>query len=320
MKLPIVFSANYDISLFGLENMHPFDSKKYGKVHKELQKVGILAEGNWFEPEDKASDQLLLKVHTPEYLESLKSSKRVAGIAEMGMLKNLPNFILQWKFLNPMRWATAGSVLAAELALQYGWAINLSGGYHHAKAYHSSGFCFFADINLAAMRFWELHPGKKVMVIDLDAHQGNGFEDLFADNPLVQTFDVYNGDIYPNDVHAAQFIRWKHPIRSKTATEAYLDLIHKQLPAAFEEWQPDFVIYNAGTDIYQLDPLGALGVSAEGIVAREELVFSLCRRFKVPVMMLLSGGYHENSYLIIANSIAQLWKKGLLQGSDGIAS
>jgi histone deacetylase 11 len=319
MKLPIVFSPHYDISLFGLENMHPFDSKKYGKVHKELQKVGLLAEGNWHEPEDKASDELLLQIHTAEYLESLKMSKRVAGIAEMAMLKNLPNFILQWKFLNPMRWATAGTVLGAELAQQFGWAINLSGGYHHAKAFHSSGFCFFADINLAAMRFWESNPGKKVMVIDLDAHQGNGFEDLFADDPRVRTFDVYNGDIYPNDQHAAQFIHWKHPIRSKTGTEAYLVLLNRHLPAAFAEWQPDFVIYNAGTDIYHLDPLGQLGVSADGIVSRDEMVFKLCRQHKAPVLMVLSGGYHENSYLIIANSITQLWKKGLLQPSDSIA-
>lgn len=319
MKLPIVFSPHYDISLFGLENMHPFDSKKYGKVHKELQKIGMLAKGNWFVPEEKASDELLLKAHTPEYLKSLKTSKRVAGIAEMAVLKNIPNFILQWKFLNPMRWATAGTVLGADLALQFGWAINLSGGYHHAKAFHSSGFCFFADINLAAMRFWEQHPDKKVMVIDLDAHQGNGFEEIFGNEPRVAIFDVYNGDIYPNDQHAAQFIKWKHPIRSKTGTEAYLDLLQTHLPAAIEAWQPDFVIYNAGTDIYHLDPLGALAVSADGIVARDELVFQLCRKQNIPLLMVLSGGYHENSYLLIANSIAQMWKKGLLQPAGSIA-
>ena len=114
MKLPIIFHRKYDIGLFGLENLHPFDSKKYGKVFRFLEEKEIIVGDNYFEPEEKASNETLLGVHTQEYLDSLKQSANEAKIAELGFLKMMPNFILQSNFLNPMRWATAGTILAAE--------------------------------------------------------------------------------------------------------------------------------------------------------------------------------------------------------------
>lgn len=320
MKLPIVFHKRYDIGLFGLENMHPFDSKKYGKVFKYLEDAEILKADNWYTPAGKAEDELLLKVHTEAYLETLKASRVVAGIAEMSFLKAFPNFILRGRLLNPMRWATAGTVLAAELALDFGWAINLSGGYHHAKSDGSSGFCFFADINLAANRFFELRPdAEKIMVLDLDAHQGNGFEDIFKDDPRVDTFDVYNGDIYPRDTAAARYIRYNHALPNKTKEDKYLDILTKELPKAIAESKPEYLIYNAGSDIYSKDALGGLLVSADGIVARDEFVFRECRKHNIPIVMVLSGGYHPDSSQIIGRSIANLWEKGLLVFANSIA-
>lgn len=307
MKLPIIFHPKYDIGLFGLENAHPFDSKKYGKVFRFLQEKGILHDHNHHQPTEKASDDVLLRVHTKEYLDSLRQSSTVARIAELGILRRVPNFLLQWKFLNPMRWATAGTLLGVDLALQHGWAINLSGGYHHAKADRSSGFCFFADINLAADRFWTQHkPQGKVMVIDLDAHQGNGFEDIFKREPRVDVFDIYNGDIYPMDLPAAQYIRWKFPLASGTGELTYISTLQKNLPSAIEASKPDLIIYNAGSDPYEKDLLGGLRVSAAGIVLRDQFVFEQARTRKIPILMLLSGGYHRDSASIIASSIVQL--------------
>jgi histone deacetylase 11 len=312
MKLPIVFHRKYDIGLFGLENRHPFDSKKYGKVFQFLKDKGIIVGDGYHEPTAMVSDKVLLQVHTPAYLRNIHQSGVVAGIAEMQVLRHVPNCILQSKFLNPMRWATAGSILAADLALQHGWAINLSGGYHHAKAERCSGFCFFADINLAANQAFANPKVQKIMVIDLDAHQGNGFEDLFGDDPRVDTFDMYNGDIYPRDTAAAKFIRWKFALPNGIGELDYLHTLQKNLPNAIAESKPDLIIYNAGSDPYEKDALGGMHVSAAGIVVRDETVFKLARDQKIPIMMLLSGGYHRDSASIIGSSIHNLWNKEIL--------
>jgi histone deacetylase 11 len=252
-------------------------------------------------------------VHTLDYLDSLRQSSVVARIAELPILRRIPNFILQSRFLNPMRWATAGTILAAGLAMQHGWAINLAGGYHHAKSDRSSGFCFFADINLAAQHLFASYSQvRKIMVIDLDAHQGNGFEDIFRNDPQVETFDLYNGEIYPYDLAAARYIRWKFPVKSGTADEEYLNILHGNLGDAITACAPDFIIYNAGTDPYEKDPLGCLGVTSAGLIQRDAYVFKQARSRRIPILMVLSGGYHTDSARIISGSIHNLWVNGLL--------
>lgn len=320
MKLPIVFHPKYDIGLMGLENLHPFDSKKYGKVLRQLQEEGLLSGDNYYQPDAPADDATLLRVHTPAYLQALQDSSRVAAIAELGLLRNVPNGLLQRHLLDPMRWATAGTILGARLAMDFGWAVNLAGGYHHAKAEHCSGFCFFADINLAVGELFAQFPKvRKVMVVDLDAHQGNGFEDLFQDDPRVDTFDMYNQAIYPGDTAAARFIRYRHPLPDGIGEEAYLALLMRDLPPAIDESAPDFIVFNAGTDPYEKDQLGGMRLTAGGIVDRDEFVWKLARARRIPILMLLSGGYHKDSAGIIARSILNLWKKGHLQPAGSIA-
>jgi histone deacetylase 11 len=146
-KFSIIFHEKYDISFLGMENLHPFDSKKYGKVFKNLQRSLSLKKEQFYKPSELNPKDLEL-VHSKEYLNSLNHSKTIANIAEIPPLKFLPNFALKSFVLTPMKYATSGTVLGAQLALQYGWAINLSGGYHHAKANSGEGFCVFADIPL----------------------------------------------------------------------------------------------------------------------------------------------------------------------------
>ena len=148
LKLPIVFHPSYDISFAGLENLHPFDSKKYGKVYSFLQRKFNLTDDNFYHPAGQVTDQELLKVHTPVYLDSLKvkwnnfwkSSIQLAQITAVPPLRFVPRIIADYVLLKPMRLATSGTVQAVELALQHGWAINLSGGYHHAKTGEGGGF------------------------------------------------------------------------------------------------------------------------------------------------------------------------------------
>lgn len=308
-QLPIIYSKHYNISFFGLEKLHPFDSKKYGKVYQFLAKRGLVGPAQLYQPEPVTTKDLL-EVHTPEYLDSLKKSPVVARIAEQGWASRFPNCFLQKKLLRPMRYGTGGTLLGSELALEHGWAVNLSGGYHHAKSDRSSGFCFYADIPLAGYRILKNHPEiKKIFVLDLDAHQGNGFESIFQDDPRFVTMDVYNGDIYPLDGPARKFIKYNFPLDHGTGTLTYINLVQKELPKALDQEKPDYLIYNAGTDIFEEDPLGGLKVSAEGILLRDKIVFEEALKRNIPILMLLSGGYTPKSASIIGSSLKVILKE-----------
>ena len=218
----------------------------------------------------------------------------------------VPNPILQKQLLVPKKYATGGTILGCELALEQGWAINLSGGYHHAKADSGGGFCFFADVPIAVKKLWEEKPDLSVMIVDLDAHQGNGNAAIFGDDPRVSIFDVFNGHIYPGDYVAAQYVEYNHPVKMYIGDGEYLGLLKMELPAAIDESAPGLVIYNAGTDILKGDMLGGMSITAEGIVKRDEIVFRCAVERKIPILMLLSGGYTRRSAKIIGRSIENI--------------
>lgn len=307
-KLPIVFHDNYDIGFWGIEKLHAFDSKKYGKVKKYLQAKFRLSNNSFHQP-DIISDKDLKLVHSNRYLKSLNQSATIANITELALLKWTPNFILQRAILKPMRLATAGTVLGAELALKHGWAINLSGGYHHAKSDSGGGFCIFADIPLAIKKLRINNPNLKVLVIDLDAHQGNGHEAILANDPNSFIFDVYVEHNYPYDMQVRKHIHFNYPVKAFIQDAEYLDLIKAELPKALEKVKPDLIIYNAGTDVFEKDPLGRMSITKEGIKNRDFIVFSEAQKRNMPILMVLSGGYTKESSQIIAESISQILEK-----------
>ncbi len=307
MKLPILFSPRYDIRVLGIEKLHPFDSEKYGKVHRYLvDRVGI--DEDAFIAPDPVSEEDLLTVHTPEYLDSLHRSVTIALIAEVMMAALLPNGVLQKHLLEPIRYGTGGTILGCGLAIERGWAINLSGGYHHAKAGSGGGFCFFADVPIAVGKMRRAHPDRKVLIVDLDAHQGNGNASIFRDDPGVDIFDIYNGQIYPGDFEAARCVKYNHPVRMFVGDGEYIGLLERELPPAIEESSPGLIIYNAGTDVLKGDPLGGMSVTAEGIVRRDAIVFGSAVDRKIPILMLLSGGYTKKSAGVIGRSIGNILK------------
>ena len=309
-KLPIVYSKDYNISFYGIQRLHPFDTEKYQKVAQHLGKSLNLSIQQFHEPHS-ISDEELLKVHSQAYLESLKQSSVIAGVAEMGILSKLPISILNKKLLKPIRKATAGTLIAGELAMQHGWSINLSGGYHHAKANKGEGFCFFADVNLVIEHLREKKIIKSALIVDLDAHQGNGHESIHGPDSLVTIFDMYNGSIYPMEHHLKKYIDYDFPLKPYTGDIKYLNLLRNNLKKAITATQPDILIYVAGTDIYESDPLGSLSITKAGIIERDAIVFDYAAEFNVPIVMLLSGGYHKDSGQIIGESIESLLKKTL---------
>lgn len=315
-KAPFVYDDGYNIGLFGFEKLHSFDTKKYAKVYQSLLELGIQKD-QFYKP-GIVTDKELESVHTQEYLASLGSSTNVLKIAELlpgswlakGACACIPNWLLQKKLLNPMRRATAGTALAAELALETKKNfVNIGGGYHHAKRDSGGGFCYFADIPYAVNCLWKKNPDLKVMVIDLDAHQGNGHEDIFKDDKRISIFDIYGGDNYPRDVSVKRYITYDYPVWFGIEDSAYLDLIEKNLGNALERSKPDLIIYNAGTDPFKNDPLGKMSISKNGLVMRDELVFKFAQERHIPVCMVTSGGYSNASAEIISDSLKNLIQK-----------
>lgn len=313
-KKPIVFSPAYDIGVKGMEKLHPFDMRKFSKVFNELVSRGLLERGQEMTP-DKATEKDLASVHTADYLKTLDDKKELAQIFEVPLVAKLPVFMTQKLILDPMLHQAGGSVLAGEAALKDGWAINLGGGFHHAASDKGHGFCAIADITLAVKKLRDNHPEiKKVMIIDLDAHQGDGHERDFAGDKDVYIVDMYNRDAFPNDAAGRKRADVNEGLPSYTDDAGYMPKLKAALDRAKAEFKPDVIFYVAGSDILEGDPLGAMSVSREGVIKRDEMVFEYALANKIPVAMLFGGGYQPTNAGVIADSIENLDKKfGLLK-------
>ncbi|XP_022220747.1 histone deacetylase 11 [Drosophila obscura] len=312
-KLPIVYSKSYAVRFHGLERLHPFNAAKGKHIYKALCAEFSLAEGSFYEPEELTKHQLR-RIHTRQYLRSLRWSLNVARIAEVSLMAFVPNNYLNHFYLRPMRFQAAGSILAGKLALDYGWAINLGGGFHHCCSNRGGGFCAYADISLLIVRLFDQEQCRvrRIMIVDLDAHQGNGHERDFSNWDTVYILDIYNALIYPRDNVAKLSIRSGAELPNHTEDATYLRQLGRCLMQSLAAFRPDVVIYNAGTDILKGDPLGNMDITAEGVIERDRLVFSTFRGLGIPVVMLLSGGYTKASARVITDSIVNLRQHGLL--------
>ena len=255
---------------------------------------------------EPVDNELLKEVHTSEYLDSLESSKAIASVAELPSLGLLPSFLLKNNLLKPIRYGVSGTIAGAKMALESGFAFNLSGGYHHAKSGNGEGFCYYADIPLAAFQLWKTHPDLKILVIDLDAHQGNGIETILGPDPRCFIMDMYNENIYPADAEAKNYIDFHYPVLSYIEDKMYLDIVQLGLDKAIKKSQPDLIIYNAGVDIYEGDKLGFMRVSEAGIILRDQFVYERAKAAGIPILMVLSGGYSPDSGIIMGRSIHNL--------------
>ncbi|XP_056380166.1 histone deacetylase 11-like isoform X2 [Hyla sarda] len=312
---PIVYSTDYNITFIGLEKLHPFDSSKWGKIVNFLKDEKLITDDT-IVPAKEAKEEDLLVVHTRGYLNKLKWSFVVATITEIPPLFLLPNFLVQRRVLKPLRTQTGGTIMAGKLAIERGWAINVGGGFHHCSSDKGGGFCAYADITLAIKFLFERVEGvSKATIIDLDAHQGNGHEKDFMDDKRVYIMDMYNRHIYPGDTFAKRAIKRKIELDWGTEDKEYLEKVETHVKGALNEVTPDVIIYNAGTDILDGDPLGGLSISPQGIIKRDEIVFSIARRRSIPILMVTSGGYQKRTARIIADSILNLHNLGLISNS-----
>lgn len=317
----LIYSDHYNIRVFGIEKLHPFDSCKYQNawddLSQKLNSVGINIDHYKVEPDCMVLEDDILLVHTPNYaLHQVYQIDDLAQILEIPLLAVIGNMIsakeLSEKILNPMKWAVAGTIKAAELALSCGIAVNMSGGYHHASRSKGEGFCVFSDIAIAIEKLRKmgtLTPRKdRIAMIDLDAHQGNGLERIFSDDSDIQIMDMYNADIYPQDGTAKRSIDLNVPLSMGTSDLEYLSQLKSKLIEFIKSFdsRPKIAFYNAGTDIYCQDPIGGLNISKNGVFERDQFVLSFLAQQKIPCVMVLSGGYTTESYSLISKTLFHL--------------
>lgn len=311
----IVYDRRYDIGLFGLERLHPFDTHKYSRAYDLLERqFGRRLRQATSVVSRPVGREELLAAHSAEYLERLKNAAYLAGALEMPPLRRLPAWVTDWRVLKPMRWATAGTIVAAQEAVRTGLAVNMSGGYHHASRDRGEGFCIYSDIALAVhelRRTDRVSADDKIIYVDLDAHQGNGVCHEFFDDRAMMIFDMFNQSIYPaSDAKAKRRIDCAVPLPAGCHEADYLTALRSKLPpflnAVTRAGRAGLAIYNAGTDIYRGDLLGGMNVSAEGILERDRFVIDELVSRGIPVLMLLSGGYSPQSYQLVAGTVSYI--------------
>ena len=308
----LVYSAAYNIGLLGLERLHPFDSRKYGRAWKALKRrFGPALREATIRPSGPITREQLLTVHTPDYLARLRDSKYAAQVLEVPQIRYLPSAVIDWCILRPMRWATMGTLLAAREALRCGLTVNLSGGYHHARPEDGEGFSVYADLALAIADLrasGALGENDRIAYVDCDAHQGNGVCRCFDRDSSVFIYDQFNSEIYPwRDAKAQRRIDCAVPLYTTCHGADYLDALRKKLPpfldAIARNGRIGLAVYNAGTDIVGGDPLGRMNVSEAHVLDRDRFVIDQLVTRGIPTVVLPSGGYTRESFRLIANMV-----------------
>ena len=258
---------------------HVFPIVKYRLVRQRLIDRGVLTASDFVEPQTATEEDLLL-VHTKEYVRdfmSLRWTSRTIS-SELPLTEDIKISYLI---------GAGGTILACQKALDCGVAVNLGGGFHHAFPDHAEGFCYTNDIAIAIRRLQRDNGVRKFFVVDCDLHQGNGTAYIFRNDASVFTFSIHQENNYPIKQKSDLDIG----LADYTGDADYLTHLRKHVPGIIASFAPDFVIYLAGADPYEDDQLGGLSLTMDGLRERDEFVIEECLHNKIPVAVLLAGGY-----------------------------
>ncbi|MEM9896065.1 MAG: histone deacetylase, partial [Bacteroidota bacterium] len=190
----------------------------------------------------------------------------------------------------------AGTIQCAEYAIKYGVSLNIAGGTHHAYSDRAEGFCLLNDIAIAARYLLDANLASKVLVIDLDVHQGNGTAEIFRENDSVFTFSMHGEKNYPLKKEKSDL---DIGLPDGTNDEAYLNLLIETLPRLVKNQQPDFIFFQSGVDVLETDKLGRLSLTIDGCRKRDEVVFQTALQNSIPIVASMGGGYSENIKIIL---------------------
>lgn len=323
LPFKLVYSNDYYLPI----GAHVFPAEKYRMIHRRLLETGLAAPADFVEPKP-ASDEDILLVHTREYVQKLKQGTLSAREEMQLEVPYSPELVRAFWL------AAGGSILAADLALREGVAVNIGGGFHHAFADHGEGFCVINDVAVAIKRMHQEGKITRAMTVDLDVHNGNGTAAIFPPktrlgHPLpsasasrrdlhaanLEEHHAADGalEVFTISLHQAHNYPLHKPPSSidvhlpdGTNDEEYLGWLDQSLSSAFRHFAPELLCYLAGADPYREDQLGGLALTIEGLKKRDELVMRVAQTHKVPVMVTYAGGYArrvEDTVTIHCNTV-----------------
>ncbi|MFP4095468.1 MAG: histone deacetylase [Cyclobacteriaceae bacterium] len=274
----IFYSERYH---YRLPEQHRFPIDKYLLTKEQLLYRGIISEEQLVDP-GLADEEDILRVHTSDYWQQVKTlSLPPRMIRRIGLPLNETS-------VKRARNSVAGTMKAAEAALESGIGMNLAGGTHHAYPDRGEGFSTLNDIAIAAAHLLHHQLVSKVLIVDLDVHQGNGNAFIFADKPSVFTFSMHGRDNYPLKKEKSDL---DIGLPSGTRDDEYLDILRDTLPRLIKQQKPDIIFYQSGVDVLATDKLGKLSLSKEGCRLRDRFVFQQARQHAVPIASSMGGGY-----------------------------
>jgi acetoin utilization deacetylase AcuC-like enzyme len=278
MTLHAWSSAAYVIPL---PAAHRFPIAKYALLRERVLAEGLIPRDRLHDP-PRATREELLRVHDAAYVDALD-----AGTLDAAAMRRI-GFPWSPELVERSHRAVGGTVAAAHSALERGIAINLAGGTHHAFADHGEGFCVFNDVAVAIRALQHDDRIARAAVIDLDVHQGNGTNAIFAADESVYTFSMHGARNYPFTRVAGSL---DIELPDGTGDDAYLAQLAAVLPAVLRDARPDLVIYLAGADPHERDSLGRLALTFAALARRDAMVLEACREVGLPVAITIAGGY-----------------------------
>ncbi len=303
LPFKLIYSDDYYLPI----GAHVFPAEKYKRIHERLLASGVAEPSDFLTP-NPASDRDVLLVHTPQYVEKLKTG--TLSPSEQSALEVPYSHDLVRAF-----WlAAGGSILAAETALKDGVAFSIGGGFHHAFPDHGEGFCMIHDVAIAIRRMQRDDRIRTAMTVDCDVHHGNGTAAIFAGTraahePLpseasggvsTTTRSAHAGDVFTISLHQENNYPFVKP-RSSIDIDLpdgigdgeYLSWLDNALSSGLRRFTPDLICYIAGADPYCEDQLGGLALTIDGLKKRDELVFQVAKARNIPLMVTYAGGYAQ---------------------------
>jgi acetoin utilization deacetylase AcuC-like enzyme len=259
---------------------HVFPLQKYRLVYENLLSMGARKD-NFLRPRP-APDEDVLLVHTARYLNHLKSGTLKPDEIRTLELRFSPDLV-RFALLS-----VGGTVLAARKAVEDGLALHIGGGFHHAFRDHGEGFCVLNDLAVAVEKMIEEKKARKIMIVDCDVHHGNGTAVIFAGREDVFTFSIHQMDAYPSEKPSGSL---DVGLVSGDGDEKYLAALKARIPQIYKDYRPDLVLYLAGADPYEKDQLGGLLLTKAGLRERDRIVIENARRLRIPLAVVLAGGY-----------------------------
>ena len=320
LSFKLIYSDDYYLPI----GAHVFPAEKYKRIHDRLLETGVADPKDFIAPQP-ASDQDVLLVHTPQYVNKLKTGTLTAREELQLEVPYSPALVRAFWL------AAGGSILAANFALQDRVAFNIGGGFHHAFPDHGEGFCMIHDVAVAIRRLQRDEKITRAMTVDCDVHHGNGTAAIFAGlripgAPLPSTGPVtlgpiaaaklhnaHAGDVFTISLHQENnYPAWKPPssidvdLPDGIGDDDYLGWLDNALSSGLRQFEPELICYIAGADPFREDQLGGLALTIAGLKRRDELVFRVARARDIPVMVTFAGGYArrvEDTVTIHCNTV-----------------